>query len=149
MPRSRAVGDANHMSEARTLTPAIAEVRVRDCMHHGVFTCEPDDSLKRVAAIMADQRVHAVVITTPNGQRAVGVVSDLDVVSAAASGAQCTAIQAAATETVTAVADESVRDAAQRMSEHAVSHVIVVDPVEGYPLGVLSTLDVAAVYAGR
>lgn len=149
MSQAPAVGDANHMSEARTLTPAIAEVRVRDCMHHGVFTCDPDDSLKHVAAIMADQRVHAVVITTPNGQRPVGVVSDLDVVSAAARGADCTAIQAAATETVTVVAEQPVRDAAQRMSEHSVSHVIVVDAVEGYPLGVLSTLDVAAVYAER
>jgi len=33
------------------------------------------------------------------------------------------------------------------MREHGVSHLVVVDRASGYPLGVLSTLDVAAVYA--
>jgi CBS domain-containing protein len=33
------------------------------------------------------------------------------------------------------------------MAEHGVSHLIVLDHAGGYPTGVLSTLDVAAVYA--
>lgn len=141
------MGDATGMSEARALSPEISGVRVRDCMHPGVFTCDTGDSLRDVAAIMSNQRVHAVVVTNRNGARAVGVVSDLDVVAAVASGADCTAAQAAATETLTVPADQTVLAAAQLMNEHAVSHLIVVDAAGGYPLGVLSSLDVAAIYA--
>lgn len=141
------MGEATDMSEAHALTPEFSGVRVRDCMHHGVYTCAAGDSLREVAAIMANRRVHAVVITNGNGSRAVGVVSDLDVVAAVAVGAHCTAAQAAATETVTVRADQTLLAAAQLMNEHAVSHVVVVDPAEDYPLGVLSSLDVAGIYA--
>ena len=44
-------------------------------------------------------------------------------------------------------ADEPLRTAAQLMSEHGVSHLIVVDNAGGYPLGVISTLDIATIYA--
>jgi CBS domain-containing protein len=116
-------------------------------MHHGVLTCAADDPLQEVAAIMATHRVHAVVISSASGDRALGVVSDLDVVAAVAGGAQCTALQAGATETLTVSADAPVEDAAQLMNEHGVSHLVVLDADCGYPLGVLSSLDVAAVYA--
>lgn len=116
-------------------------------MHPGVLTCAADDSLQNVAAIMTTHRVHAVVITSPSGARPVGVVSDLDVVAGVAAGADLTARQAAATETLTVSADELLEGAAQLMSEHGVSHLVVVDGAGGFPLGVLSTLDIAAVYA--
>ena len=116
-------------------------------MHLGVLTCTAGDSLQEVAAIMADHRVHAVAITASSADRPVGVVSDLDLVAAVAAGADCSAHQAAATETLTISADEPVRNAAQMMSEHGVSHLIVVDSAGGYPVGVVSTLDIATVYA--
>ena len=34
------------------------------------------------------------------------------------------------------------------MTEHGVAHLVVVDAAGGYPVGVLSTLDIVAVYAG-
>lgn len=37
--------------------------------------------------------------------------------------------------------------AAQLMVEHGVAHLIVLDAASGHPIGVISTLDVAAVYA--
>ena len=122
-------------------------VRVRDCMHPGTLTCGAEDSLRDVAAIMATHRVHAVVVTTTNGQRPVGVVSDLDVAAAVAVGSDCSAHEAAATEALTVSADEPLRNAAQMMSEHGVSHLLVVDGAGGYPVGVVSTLDIATVYA--
>jgi CBS domain-containing protein len=134
------------MPEAHVLSREISAVRVRDCMHHGVFTCGASDSLRDVAAIMANQRVHAVVITNRDGARAVGVVSDLDVVAAVTAGQPCTAGQMAATEALTVRSDLTVLAAAQLMNEHAVSHLVVVGP-EGHPVGVLSSLDIAAVYA--
>jgi CBS domain-containing protein len=135
------------MTEQRTLTPTLAHVRVRDCMHAGVFTCAPDDPLRHVATVMATHKVHSVVITNGSGDRPIGVVSDLDVVTALAAGTDCTASEAAATEPLSVSSHESLVGAAQLMSEHGVSHLVVVDRASGYPLGVLSTLDVAAVYA--
>ena len=128
---------------ARSLT----HVRVGDCMHPGLLTCGADDSLRHVATIMANHRVHAVVVMSAGGARPVGVVSDLDVVAALAVGADCAAGEVAATETLTVSANEPLRSAAQLMSEHAVSHLVVIDGAGGYPLGVLSTLDIASVYA--
>ena len=32
------------------------------------------------------------------------------------------------------------------MSEHAVAHLVVVDPEAHYPVGIISTLDVASAY---
>ena len=116
-------------------------------MHAGVLTCAGDDSLQDVATIMAKHRVHAVVITAPDVARPVGVVSDLDVVAGLATGADLTARQAAATESLTVSGDELLWAAAQLMSEHGVSHLVVVDGAGGYPIGVLSTLDIATVYA--
>jgi CBS domain-containing protein len=116
-------------------------------MHHGVLTCSADDSLRDVAAIMASHHVHAVVITTSSAEPPVGVVSDLDLVAAVAAGPDCSARDAAATEPLTVSADEPLMCAAQLMSEHAVSHLVVVDSAGGYPVGVLSTLDIASLYA--
>lgn len=136
------------MTDQRIRPLSLARVRVRDCMHAGVMTCVPDDSIRAVAAIMATYRVHAVVVTERSGNRPLGIVSDLDLVSAAAAGgADGTALQAAATEPLTISANESLERAAQLMSEHAVSHLVVVDGAGGYPLGVLSTLDIAAACA--
>jgi CBS domain-containing protein len=136
------------MTQQLTRSPSLARIRVADCMHHGVMTCTEDEPLRRVAQIMAAHRVHAVVVTTRDGGRPVGIVSDLDVTGAAATGAECTAWQAAATATLTVSGKESVERAAQMMSEHGVAHLVVVDSAGGYPVGVLSTLDIAVVYAG-
>ena len=34
------------------------------------------------------------------------------------------------------------------MEEHAVAHLVVIDSADGYPVGIISTLDVACAYAG-
>ena len=43
--------------------------------------------------------------------------------------------------------NEPLAGAAQLMIEHGVSHLVVREAASGYPVGVLSTLDIAAVYA--
>jgi crotonyl-CoA carboxylase/reductase len=137
------------MSEQRTRTPPLTHVRVRDCMHPGILTCATDDSLRHVAAVMAQRRVHAVVMTSRAGERPVGILSDLDVVAAVAADTKCTASEAADTQTVTVSADAPLLSAARMMNQHGVSHLVVVEGASGYPVGVLSSLDIAAVYAER
>ena len=129
------------------MTPAQSHVRVRDCMHTGIFSCSGDAPLGEVAGIMAKHRVHAVAVTGGEDMRVTAVASDLDVVGAAASGKEPTASQVAATEPLTISADAPIRDAAQLMTEHGVAHLVVVDAASGYPVGILSTLDLAALYA--
>jgi CBS domain-containing protein len=126
----------------------LRHVRVGDCMHHGIHSCSGDAPLGEVAGLMAKHRVHAVAVTNGDGQRITAIVSDLDVAAAAASGREPTALEAAATEPLTVSANEPMHHAAQLMVEHGVSHLVVVDPASGYPIGILSTLDIAVMYAG-
>ena len=124
-------------------------VRVQAVMHTGVLTTDPTTPLRVVARLMSQQRVHAVAVADPeHARRPFGIVSALDVVAAAAAGADETAGEAASTEVVTVRANDSLDHAAQVMLEHRITHLIVVDPASGHPCGVLSALDIASAYAG-
>lgn len=122
---------------------------VADVMHPEVLTCSADAPLAVVAAIMAAERVHCVVVEGIEGsRRGWAIISDLDLVAAGGRGAdQGTAGSSAASEFLTVTPDERLSRAAQVMTEHESSHLIVVDPGSGRPLGVLSTLDVARAMA--
>ncbi len=127
--------------------PATRSIRVADVMHEGVLTCGRDESLAAVARLMARHRIHSVVVA--DGPSLWGVVSDLDLVAAASVRdleAQ-TAGAAAATPALTIAPDDTLQRATQLMVEHALTHLVV---VAGYrPVGVISTLDVAAALAER
>ncbi len=137
------------MTSGSLQSATLRNVRVRDCMHAGILSCAFDAPLAEVAAIMAKHRVHCVAVNNGNGGRTVGVVSDLDVIAALASDEEgLTARQAAATEPVVVSTEAPLQRAVQLMNEHAVSHLVVVDSSGGFPVGILSTLDIAAAYAG-
>jgi CBS domain-containing protein len=127
---------------------ALESIRVRDAMHSGIVTTESDTPLRTVARMMAEHRMHAVAVTDkPNGNRPWGIVSALDVASAVASGVETTAGEAASTQAPTISSDDRLTRAAQLMSERGVGHLIVVDRASGFPIGVLSLLDIAAAYS--
>jgi CBS domain-containing protein len=126
----------------------IKELLVEGSMHKGVFTCEREDSLSEVAATMARELVHCVVVESGSGEAGLpwGIVSDLDLVAAASVrdlDDQC-AGGSAGTPVVTVSPKETLERAAQLMTEHNAAHLIVVDPNKQRPIGVLSTLDIAA-----
>lgn len=129
-------------------------VPVKDAMSRGVLSCSLETSLTTVAEMMAAHRVHCVVgfgDITEDDTRLWGVVSDLDLVAAAAASSLegRTAGGCATTEVVTVAPHERLRRAAQLMSEHRVSHLLVADPDSDRPIGVISTLDIADALAGR
>jgi CBS domain-containing protein len=127
----------------------LTHVRVGDAMHTGVITTDPTTPLRVVARLMAENHVHAIAVADPDhARRPFGFVSVLDIAAAAAGEIDMTAAQAAATEVVAVPAGESIERAARLMVEHGVGHLIVVDDASGHPCGILSALDVAAVYAG-
>jgi CBS domain-containing protein len=121
----------------------LAEHTVASAMHPGVITCRPDASLRAVAELLAGHRVHAVIVFDEEAPWA--VISALDLVAAAL--VRDVDDQVAAATAATAVlmidSDETLERAAQLMTEHAVSHLVVVDPENAAPVGVVSTLDIA------
>ena len=141
------------MTTTRSPQIDLSERTVGEVMRLGVVTCAPDTPLTEVARLMSAYRIHCVVVgglsEDVHGTRLVwGVVSDLDLARAVASGQEATAGQVAATEPVTASPFDSLAGVAQVMTEHAVSHLVVVDEKATGPLGVISTLDLAAAVSG-
>jgi CBS domain-containing protein len=97
------------------------------------------------------ERVHCVVVESGSGDAGPlwGVVSGLDLVAAASVrglGEQ-TAGGSAASPVVTIPGGETLERAAQLMTEHGTTHIIVVE--HGRPVGVLSTLDIAEALASE
>jgi CBS domain-containing protein len=131
--------------------PATAGIAVGDVMHQGVLTCGREESLLAVAELMAQHRVHAVVVTDDADDAGAlwGVVSDLDLAAAASVRdlAEQTAGATAATVALTIRPGETLRRATQLMLEHGTTHLVVVDGDALRPIGVLSTLDVARALA--
>lgn len=128
---------------------ASAITPVREAMHRGIITCPPQTPLSEAATLMSQSGVHCVVVEglaqrPGRGEELVwGVLSAMDLVRAAAGGElDGQAGDLAATEVVTVQDDESMQRAIQAMSEHEVTHLIVIAS-SGEPIGVLSSLDFA------
>jgi CBS domain-containing protein len=129
--------------------------RVADVMHPGVLTCPPTTPLRQVARMFASYNVHCVVVfesvdDREPGDSMWGIVTDLDLVSAASSGDldDRTAGGSAATPVVLVSGRDSLDRAVELMKDHGTSHLVVVEPDTMQPVGVLSALDVAAALAG-
>ena len=134
--------------------PSLSRLRVADAMHPGLISCPPEAPLRTVARMMATYRVHTILVTShgeealPDG-RPWGIVSDAELLSAARAGNvdEQSAGSHAVTPAVTVAIGEQLARAAELMDEHGVSHLIVVEPRSGRPIGVLSTLDIARALA--
>jgi signal-transduction protein with cAMP-binding, CBS, and nucleotidyltransferase domain len=142
--------------ESPTPTRPLDEIRVAEAMHPGVLSCPVGAPLADVARVMATHRVHCVVVLGTDDEantdlegRLWGVDSDLDLVSVAAieSIDERTAGDTAVTSAVLIAPDDTLARAAQPMREHEITHLVVVSPESLYPVGVLSTLDVARALA--
>jgi CBS domain-containing protein len=130
------------------LTPSFDHARVGDAMRPVVLTCDPATPLVTVAQRMAGEHVHAIVVFADGGgreRRPWRVVTDMDLLRAAPRIEELTAREAATGEVLETHPDEPLSEAAERMARHALSHMLVVDPRTGRPVGVLSTLDIAGI----
>ncbi len=126
----------------------LSQRRVDEVMRGGIVGCTADAPLSEVARLMSKHRIHCVVVgrlaVDGHGTRFLwGVVSDLDLVRAAASREDLTAGQVAVTEPLSASPSDSLADVARMMGEHDVAHLVVLDDREQEPIGVISTLDLA------
>lgn len=71
-PLEEAVDQAGYQIEA--LTTGF----VSDCMSPHVHTANPDTSVESLARTMFDQRIHRMIIVSPQEDRPIGVVSTFD-----------------------------------------------------------------------
>jgi CBS domain-containing protein len=127
------------------LAPSFEHARAHDVMRHGLISCDPEESLRTVARIMASYHVHAVVVEM--GGDIWGIISARDLLSAAGTPRErLSAGELASTDYVSADAEQPLADLAKLMRDHDAAHVIVTGP-GGKPAGVVSTLDIAGCLA--
>jgi CBS domain-containing protein len=129
--------------------PTFGHARVADVMRAGLITCQPETTLHGAAQAMAANHVHALVLLDPGAEDPPGswrVVYDVDVLKLAADGDDSSRAIDASCEPVTIGADATAKDAAALMHERATRHIIVLDE-EGRPVGMVSSLDLAATLA--
>jgi CBS domain-containing protein len=128
-------------------------IPVGQAMHPGIVSCRQSASAAEVARVMSDSKVHCVAVIglsagEPGQPYVWGIVSDLDLLSSAIdSDGTGTAAELASQPVIAVTPAMSVYEAAKAMVEHGTSHVVVVEGDRRTPVGVLSTLDVAALLA--
>ncbi len=115
-------------------------IRVGDCMHHGIVSCDATAPLTEVAATMCSHGVHALAVVGDG--RPASVISDADLIAAIDHDEEYTAGDVAATEWLAISAGRSLQDAARLMTEHGVTHLLVRDARNGHLTGIISTTDI-------
>jgi len=128
-------------------------ITVRDVMHPGIVSCSRFATPEEVARVMAGCQVHSVAVLglSRDGREDPliwGIVSDLDLLRALTDHpAPTTAGELAQQPVISIRSTAPVDEAAQAMVAHGTQHLVVIDPDRQMPLGIVSTLDVAAVLA--
>jgi CBS domain-containing protein len=117
---------------------------VADVMHRGIIACPATAPLADVAAALVERRAHTVMVAREEGW---AFVSDLDLVAGALRGEPApTAGEMASMGLAVVRVDASLAIAASVVAESRAGHVVAVDG-EGFPVGVVSTLDVVGLIA--
>lgn len=140
--------DSESPNPERTLPEWLSGRYVADFANVGILSCPAEAPLDEVAWMMADNRVHALVVDNESDDPP--VISDIDLVAAAGSGHfdELCALDVAGTEAVSVSRGDTLEHATQLLAEHSVAHLVVRDD-RWRPVGILSTLDVARAISGR
>jgi len=120
-------------------------MKVRDIMTTGVYTCQPDTDLARVAVLMWDHDCGFVPVVDASGA-VTGLITDRDVCMAAATrglALQHIAASQAMSQSVRAcLPDDEISEALNLMKHFKVRRLPVID-AHGYLQGVISMNDIA------
>lgn len=117
---------------------------VADIMHRGIIACAATAPLTDVAAALIERRAHTVMVAREDGW---AFVSDMDLVAGALRGEPVpTAGELASAGLAVVRSDAPLELAASMVAESRAGHVVAVD-AGGFPVGVVSTLDLVGVIA--
>ena len=123
---------------------------VRDLMHPGVFTCQPDASLGQVAVLLTQHKVHALIVIDRE-DRPIGIISDYDLLAgewlsvddeSLSTMRKLTAHDLMSYPVDTIEADMPLKEAAHTLIEKDVNRLLVTE--DNKPVGVISTTDFVA-----
>jgi CBS domain-containing protein len=120
-------------------------MRVQDLMSHPAVTCHVNDTASTAAHLMWEHDCGMIAVVRDDGQLA-GVVTDRDLCMAAFTQGrpldEFLVNSAMAQHVVTATPDLKIIEAEQRMAEHRVRRLPVIDG-DGKPIGVIAVNDIA------
>lgn len=121
------------------------DIFVARLMSSGVITVTPDTLVEEAADTLLDKQIGSLVVVDSNNQLK-GILTSTDfvrIVSKSQPKAQTTVEKYMTTQVVTVEAQDSIRDAADKMITYDIQHLPVVDDEEGV-IGMLSTTDLTA-----
>jgi CBS domain-containing protein len=137
---------AMSQTEVRT---SLAHTTAASAMRPGVLMCEAEQRLPMVAATMATHAIHTVVVPFTHGGDAL-TITDLDLLRAAVAGNLDQTAGDIAREPMATIAPSATLElATSTMAVRHVAHLLVGDPEEELPEGMLSSFDIASVLSGR
>ena len=125
------------------------DVEIGQIMTETVVTVTESQSLADAGAVMTDADIKSVIVSDA-AERPIGILTSTDFVELAAddeSPAQSSVGTYMTDDIVTATPDTPVREAANLMVEHNISHLPVVQD-DGRLTGIVTTTDVAAYVSG-
>lgn len=121
---------------------------VRELMHEGVLTCGTQETVDRIASMLLDNKIHAVVVVDDGGG-AVGVVSQTDLVLARQGRAPdvfraMKAREIMSPNLVSCGPDTPVSEAVTTMTRLRIHRLVVIEERDGKrtPIGVVSMTDI-------
>lgn len=126
--------------------PTAGSIAIADLTGDAVVRVPAGATVAEVAKVIADKQVGAVVVG--DDARPTALVTERDVVKVVASGKDPTATRAAdvaSTHLLWCEADETVDQAAIRMTDHSIRHLLV--ERDGGLVGIVSARDLLGVYA--
>ncbi|MCB1760655.1 MAG: crotonyl-CoA carboxylase/reductase [Gammaproteobacteria bacterium] len=134
---------------AEDMEPVMADdgTKVKDLMFLGLIACRPQDSVETVARTMIGNDIHAVIVR--EGDRAIGVVSQTDVVLAR-QGRSAEALRAMTARDImnegcmTCDQETALSDAVTTMTKLHIHRLVVTESRDGHdvPVGIVSLTDV-------
>lgn len=123
-------------------------MQVKDIMSQQLTSCTPDADIQEVAAMMVKCDCGAIPVIDPQTQKAIGVITDRDIVCRAVAKGQNPIgmkVDEVMTMPITAVGPEtSLEDCLARMEESQIRRMLVVDG-QGTLCGIVSQADVARI----
>ncbi len=124
---------------------------IRDVMSRGVVTCGVDDTVDKIAKIMLDNDVSALVVIDERLD-ACGIVSKTDLIGSYGKDLSLiTAEDIMSPKIVTVSPDTLVHEAVQLMKGHKVHQLVIVTQAGAHrrPVAIFTTGDAVAIMAGK
>lgn len=124
------------------------EAPVHELMSPGVIAISENASLNDVYAALAVHDVHAMLVTDANGGRPLGWATSKGLLAFAEGDTSILCARDAITQEPHSIQHGStVRDAIEALSAADTTHLLVVHGTDGFPVGTISALDLAAFLA--